>query len=575
MMHGKSTVSGSPFRMLPLSNPDPRPANDGPVTLLRSIAVAGMRHKGKLAAWVTLCLAAAFIYVRMTPPTYTAAATMLLEPRRSVLSAARETVTPSSLDLNYADSELQVFRAERLLRTVFDGLALASHSEFDVQSPGLIRTLANRLSATIRDSWGTFAAALFRTRGQNSVAEAPRVQAPLNDALLLDPHRKAFDNFARRFSARRVGQSYVLEIAYSSSDSSLPTRVANAAASAYLLQSVAVKADAARSGGELLQGRLDSLSMQVSAATAAVKGGTLPSLPIPDADARVIGAAQASLGPSAPRGNLIMAFGGVVGLLSGVFVAALYAAFDQRVRRPEDLLGGAGLPCLAIIPNCHGGRWPSGASVFDKAVLVSGQQADIFAAAIRGLRTSIEVAWHANRSEGSPVVAIGSWHADAGTTLLTVNLAQLQRQRGRQVSILSTNVPDVGGEASKDGSGGKSLADAIAGNAPPEQAAFIHVHGVRWLPIHSATPQINRFVDFRDQLAARIVAHARQRGEVLIDLPPLEKSADAIALAMHADIVVLVAVEGLTTFDNLNEAIGGLHRAGTTVIGVVINRCRS
>lgn len=575
MMHGKSTVSGSPFRMLPLSNPDPRPADDGPVTLLRAIAAAGTRHKGKLAAWISLCLAAALIFARMTPPTYTAAATILLEPRRSVLSAARETVTPSSLDLNYADSELQVFRSERLLSTVFDALALAEESELDRQSPGPLQSLGGRLSATIRDGWASLAAAVFRVGAQGAVAEAPRAQGPRDDGALLNQRRSAFENFARRFSARRVGQSYVLEIAYSSSDPSLPARVANAAASAYLLQSVAVKANAARSGGELLQGRLDSLSMQVSAATAAVRGGILPSLPIPDADARVIGAAQAPLGPSAPRGSLIMAFGGVFGLLSGVFVAALCAAFDQRIRRPDDLMGGAGLPCLAIIPNCSVGRGSSSASVFDKAILVSDEQADAFAAAIRDLRTAIELAWAAGRLEGSPVVAIGSWKAGAGATLLTMHLAQLLRHRGRQVSVLSADPPEVGSEGSKDGSGGKSLADAIAGNAPPEQAPFTHIDGVRWLPLHSATPQINRYVDFRDQRAAQIVAHAKQRGDVLINLPPLDKSADAIALATHTDIVVLVAIEGVTTFDNLNEAIGSLHRAGSTVIGVVINRCRS
>ena len=65
----------------------------------------------------------------------------------------------------------------------------------------------------------------------------------------------AFLNFANRLTARRVGQSYVIEIAYSSSDPALAARVANAAASAYLLQSVEFKADAAASGAEFLQGR--------------------------------------------------------------------------------------------------------------------------------------------------------------------------------------------------------------------------------------------------------------------------------------------------------------------------------
>lgn len=571
MMLGKSSASGAPFRILPLPDPDRPPASDGPVALLRTIGAAGRRHKGKLAAWVALCLAAALVYARTTPPTYSASATVLLEPRRQVPSAARETAAPSSLDLNHADSELQVIRSERLLSTVFDALALASHPELGSPPPGPLRALGSRAASFVQSGWSTLLAALPFAGGQASAADPSRAQA----SPAVDPRRSAFENFARRFSARRVGQSYVLEIAYSSADPELPARVANAAASAYLLQSVAFKADAARSGAEFLQGRLDALSMQVSTAAAAVKGGVLPSLPIPDADARIIGAAQAPLGPSAPRGGLIMAFGGVFGLLSGVFVAALASVFDRRVRRPQDLVRETGLPCLVVVPEAGGWRGMARASVFDKAMLVASENAGAFAAAIRDLRTTIEMAWTAGRSEGSPVVAIGSWKAGAGATLLTMNLAQLLNHRGRQVSVFSADFPEMRSEGGKDAPGGRSLVDAIAGSAAPEQAAYANFNGVRLLPIRSATPQLNRFVDFRDARAALIVAQAKQRGDVLIDLPPLGESADAVALASHADIVVLVAAEGMTSFDELNDALARLQRAGSTVIGVVINRSRS
>lgn len=569
MMLGKPGASGAPFRILPLPDPDTPGSGDGPIMLLRTIGSAGLRHKGKLAAWVALCLAAAFLYARTTPPTYTAAATVLLEPRRQVLSAARETVAPSALDLNHADSELQVIRSERSLSTVFDALALAGHPELGTQPPGPLRALGSRAATFVQGGWDMLAAALPFAGGQAAAADPSRPKA----SPAVDPRRSAFENFARRFSARRVGQSYVLEIAYSSADPELPARVANAAASAYLLQSVAFKADAARSGAEFLQGRLDSLSMQVSTATAAVKGGALPSLPIPDADARIIGAAQAPLGPSAPSGSLIMAFGGVFGLLSGVFVAALASAFDRRVRRPQDLLRETGLPCLAVVPEAGGWRGMGRASVFDKAMLVASENSGSFATAIRDLRTTIEIAWAAGRSEGSPVVAIGSWKAGAGATLLTMNLAQLLNHRGRLVSVFSADFPEMRSEG-KDAPGGRSLVDAISGSAALEQTAYANFNGVRLLPIRSAMPQLNRFVDFRDPRAALIVAQARQRGEVLIDLPPLGDSADAVALAAHADIVVLVAAEGMTSFDELNAAAASLQRAASTVVGVVINRGR-
>jgi hypothetical protein len=302
-----------------------------------------------------------------------------------------------------------------------------------------------------------------------------------------------------------------------------------------------------------------------------VKAGALPAQPIPDADARIIGAAQAPLGPSAPRGSLILAFAGVFGLLGGVFVAALASVFDRRVRRPQDLLRETGLSCLAVIPEIAGRRRQGRASASDSAILVAHEHAGFFTAGIRDLGTAIEIAWATRRSEGSPVVAIGSWRPGAGATLLTMNLAQLLHHRGRRVSVFSADASSAG---ENGGPAGPSLTDVITSGSTV-QAAFANVDGVRLLPIRSATPQLNRFVDFRDPRAGLVIAQARQRGEVLIDLPPLGESSDAVALATHADIVVLVAAEGATSYDELNDALGVLQRAGITVIGTVINRGRS
>src|SRR5690606_28009440 len=72
--------------------------------------------------------------------------------------------------------------------------------------------------------------------------------------------QSAFTNFANRLVARRVGQSYVIEVSFASPDPMLSARVANATVSAYLFQSLRSKLNAATNGAELLQGRLDALS---------------------------------------------------------------------------------------------------------------------------------------------------------------------------------------------------------------------------------------------------------------------------------------------------------------------------
>ncbi|GAU86727.1 tyrosine-protein kinase Wzc [Bosea sp. BIWAKO-01] len=477
-----------------------------------------------------------------------------------MLTAAREAVAPSTLDLNRADSELQVIRSERLLSTVFVALKLADHAEFHSLKPSAIQLIGRKLSGIASRS-GPFA---------SMPGEEPTVQGANPGP---DQRRVAFENFARRFSARRVGQSYVIEIAYDSSDPDLPARVANSAASAYLLQSVAFKADAARSGGEFLQARLDALSAQVDAARLAVEAGQLPSTPTPDADAKIIGAAQLPLGPSAPRKGLILAFGGVFGLLSGLFVGAIASALDRKVRRGQDIPRETGLPCLAAISKIDVLAGAQYASAQDMALLVASEGSQAFVAGIRDLRTAIEIARPADRTGGNFVIAIGSWKPADGATMLTMNLGQLMHLGGRSVSILSANL-DAFLTETPDAAPPSTMVDAIAQNLPPERVAFLLFDGMRLLPIRSAIPQLNRFADLREPRAARIVAHARQLGDVLIDLPPFDDSADALALATHADCVILAAAEGSTTFEELNDATEKLRRGGTNVLGVVLDRCQ-
>ena len=49
---------------------------------LASAAGAARRRVVPLAIWLVLCLAAAACYLHVTPPSYTASATVLLDPKR-------------------------------------------------------------------------------------------------------------------------------------------------------------------------------------------------------------------------------------------------------------------------------------------------------------------------------------------------------------------------------------------------------------------------------------------------------------------------------------------------------------
>ena len=527
-------------------------AGDGPIALLRALIELAARHKASLSSCCAAGLLVAALYAYSLPPTYQATATLLLEPRQSAISAG-EFGAQQTLDLNRADSELQTIKSERLLSAVFESLDMKSDPELGGKQPGFFARLFSRFGA---------AAPANPTANVTEIApDAKSATVELGD----DADRAAFLKFFSRLNARRVGQSFVIEIDYSSSDPKLPARVANATVSGYIYQTVAFKEQIARAGTEALQGRLDSLARQSDAAREAMHAGTLPSIATPDADARIIGAALPPLGPSAPRKSLIMALGGVVGLLVGFGVVVLRMALDRRVRNAKELAREVDLRCLGSIPDVPGTEgvpWH-----------ITSPQQQKYVAAIRDLRTSIEIACTSLRNEKSIVIAIVGWTPGAGVSTLCASVAQLISRSGRQVTLFKAS--DGADLRTVDDSGPPlSLAGAAFAGLVPEQLSFEEVSGVAVLPIHSRDPNANLFTDFRNPRVRRIFEVARSRGDVLLDLPPLRHSMDALALASYADAVLVVARAGHTTIEEVSESVQLLRRAGANVIGTVVNRTR-
>ncbi|WP_112436878.1 Wzz/FepE/Etk N-terminal domain-containing protein [Rhizobium sp. AN80A] len=526
-------------------------AGDGPIALLRALIELAARHKATLAICCAVGLAVSALYAYSLPPTYQATATLLLEPRQSVISSG-EFGAQQTLDLNRADSELQTIKSERLLSAVFESLNMKSDPELAGKQPGFIARLFDLLGPrpadTVADTTGTASGATSAT-----------------DELDNDADRAAFLKFFSRLNARRVGQSFVIQIDYSSSDPKLPARVANATISGYIYQTVAFKEQIARAGTEALQGRLDSLARQSDAAREAMHLGTLPAIATPDADARIIGAALPPLGPSAPRRSLIMALGAVVGLLFGSGVVVLRMALDRRVRSAKELAHEVDLRCLGSIPDVPGAEgvpWH-----------ITSPQQQKYVAAIRDLRTSIEIACTSLRNEKSIVIAIVGWTPGAGVSTLCASVAQLISRGGRQVTLFkASDGADL--HAVEDHGPALSLAGAAFAGLMPEQLSFEEVSGVAVLPIHSRDANANLFTDFRNPRVRRIFEVARSRGDVLLDLPPLRHSMDALALASYADAVLVVARAGHTTIEEISESVQLLRRAGANVIGTVINRTR-
>ena len=531
------------------------PEEDGPLAVVTAAISGAWAKRLPLGLWFALCVAAGAIYSHSVPPAYTATAALVLEPRQTAsgrLDQSAASQSPS-LDIAQAESQIQVIRSERLLATVFDGLNLAESPELSPAVPGL----ATRLRLNVG-----------RLLGE------PEGRASTQDEL----REIAFANFQGRFAVRRVGLSYVIEVSYSSGDPSQARRVANATMSAYLLQSVTFKADAARNGAEFLQSRVNALSAEAKSASAGIAGGTLPEGPTPDADARVISAALQPLARSAPRTGLIVAFAGSLGLMVGFFVLSLAHALDRRVRTAETLTRDTGVRCLGVVPETprrlNGLRRRSEAEM---GTIVSSDPEGAFASAIRDLRTTIMTGIGQPRNgEPGHVIAFASWSPDAGCTMLCANLAQVVSSSGHSAMLIDADVHRSGpGLTSQAGDVDFGLAEALVNGGSLEAISLVNIVGVPLVPSRSSNyvRTLNAYLGAPEMV--ELLTKGRERGDVILDLPPLCSTGDARAAASYADAVVLVVVAGKTSRDEVTCALAALESVGAQVLGAVVNRAKS
>lgn len=516
--------------------------HDGPLAVARRVIATARRNRTLLALWVGICVALAVVWAESVPPSYTASTRVLLTAFRPANGMASDVVL--TLDAFRVESDLQVVSSERLLRFVFDRLDIAA------EEPPKSRSLPGTLVAFGRE--------FVRT-----ALSLPPPPPPSSE----EARRLAFDNFLSRVGVRRVGLSYVMEISYTSADPVRAERVANAIAAAYIWQTVQPKADAAQAGAALTSGQIATLTAQVAAAADAVSRGALINAPMPDADGHVIGAAMKPTRPSAPRKKLIVMLGGIIGALTGFIAIALSAVLYQRVYTSEDVEAATGLSTLAKVPSVRRGRRYRRRN--DADAIAAFQTDTAFAAAIRDLRTAIRIS---TRNEEHPVVAFVGINPGAGATFIT-NVVSHTFTVGTHTTIVDVDLQRGGDPStSKSTTSELALADILVFGASALEASEQGPGDVHRIAGASRDPGANAIADLTGSTMVRVIGELRGLGPVFLDLPALNTSADALAAALHADLVILVVTPGDLMAETFTASVAQLSRAGAHVSGVVLNK---
>ncbi|WP_419829252.1 Wzz/FepE/Etk N-terminal domain-containing protein [Methylobacterium sp.] len=519
------------------------PEEDGLRSVMILAAVSIWRYRLPILIWIFFTVLCSFVYLHNTMPTYTASANLILEPRRAASNGTNQ--DGITLDLARAESELQVLKSERLLSHVFSALNLENVPELKISPVGLYNTLKHE----------------FARFGK---ADEPR---PSNVEEL---RQIIFMAFTGRVGVRRIGQSYVFEISYTSTSPDLAQKIANSIACTYIWQSLSNKADQARNGGEIIQGRLNALATQVKVAAAGSEKGTFPEGPTPDADARIISVALQPLSPSAPNKLLVLSVGVVFGSLTGLFALFVFLSFDQRIYSSKQLRMMGGVPFLGSVPALRQAR--GSRNQIGITSLVASQPRLPFSLAVRNLKTSIYLETKRRSNDDFYSLAVTSGTDGSGVSTICAALAFMMKQAGTPVTLITT-VADKS-ESPKEFSFFKLSNLERSGQLCDQDLRKLKqdLQGISFYPglIPTEDVDVSSFLGSADFYS--IIALEKKSSVVIVDLPPLRKNGDVRSAAAKCDFVLFVVDRARTDLETVRTSFDSLSDAGACVIGTVLNK---
>ncbi|MBW5438048.1 AAA family ATPase [Bradyrhizobium canariense] len=233
--------TGLPFETR--SQPD---QTEGGIGDLIKFGFAFLRRQYMMIIVITgLAIATSMLYLRLTPPTYSAQVQVLLSNPRAQFVQQQSILAEPAFDLNQIETQLQLLKSRATAAVVLERLKLADDPEFSGSAPS--SSLWQRLLA--------------------------RVSPPPKDRPS-DPERQpseaTIDTFLVRLTAIRVGYSNVIEISFNSSSADRAAEIVNAVADAYIAAQLDTKFEANRKATAWLQERLRDLGEQALTAQRAV-----------------------------------------------------------------------------------------------------------------------------------------------------------------------------------------------------------------------------------------------------------------------------------------------------------------
>jgi chain length determinant protein tyrosine kinase EpsG len=189
------------------------------------------------------------------------------------------------------------------------------------------------------------------------------------------------------------------------------------------------------------------------------------------------------------------------------------------------------------------------------------------AEALRSLRSELLLRWF---RDGRKTLAVGSAHANEGSSYLAANLAVLFAQIGRKVLLIDANLRKPRQHELFGLGNGTGLSDILAGRVPSP-----HVHSVK--PFHNLSvlsagspPPNPAELLARPYFASLLTGLETGYDIILLDMAPSQTSSDFQAVAARVGGVVIATRRNVSSLVPLTAFKEKIVLAGAQVVGAVV-----
>lgn len=264
-----------------------------------------------------------------------------------------------------------------------------------------------------------------------------------------------------------------------------------------------------------------------------------------------------------PKKDLLV--GLVVGLLLGLGAAFVWEQLDDAVRGREDAdRATGGLPVVGLIPRVPG--WRDHA---DSLLVTRDDPRSSAAESYRSLVTSLEFL---GTESANRVVLFTSPGASEGKTTTVANVGMAFAEAGHRTVIVDADLRRPRIHQFFDVSGSVGLSTVLLGKVDIATAVQVieAEHPLSLVPAGPVAPNPAELL--RSDITEASLTKLREAYDVvIIDSPPVLPVADALVLARHADITILLAAADSTSRRKLSRAVEALRQVDAPLQGLVLN----